>query len=291
MQVHGGIKFGPSLKAAAMFLLGLAAALALPAIVWILSAELRLKRFPADFRAIGPGLLLLFWIFVGTIVLPVIVTVAVGTDMPSLWALQGLFLPVILIVCGASYTLERLYVVNLAVFVAGIAIIATVVAAPIHAYYRNSLSPNDRTYYRLAVTELTRQWHLISDQPVPRISGDDGLAFATAFYSPEHPVYSRPFQYQYTWGMPRATTLQKGWAAMCFVGDTGCKQWMASVAAMEPQHVRIDFEVTPELWGKAGIPATVSALMVAPRAGRAAPVGPVSQGVEDFSSSHRKSSW
>lgn len=291
MQVHGGVVgLRASLGEAAMFLLGLAAALALPAIVWVLSAELRLKLFGRDFRAMNAGLVLLFWIFVGTVLLPMITAVAVGTDMPSLWALQGLFLPVILIVCGASLTLERLYIVNMIVFVASIGLIATLVGAPLHAIYRNSISPNDRTYYRLAVAELTRQWHARTELPMPLVSGDDGLAFATAFYSPDHPFYSRPFQYQYTWGMPRPTTLRRGWAAMCFAGDQPCTNWMRTVAAREPQHFSLVFDVQPRLWGRAGIPASIVALMVLPRQTEAdMPAVPLSQGVADFSSSHRQS--
>jgi 4-amino-4-deoxy-L-arabinose transferase-like glycosyltransferase len=289
LDVHGGIDFSSSLYEAAMFLLGLAATLALPALVWVLSAELRLKRFPADFRALNPGLVLLFWVFAGTILLPVIATIAIGTDMPSLWALQGLFLPAILIVCGASFALERLYVVNLAVFVAGIAVVAVVIAAPLHAIWRNSVSPNDRSYYRLAAVEITKRWRGVSDRPLRAISGDDGLAFATAFYSPDHPVYRRPFQYQYNWGLPRVTTLEKGWAAMCFTEDEPCVAWLRSVMTLAPQYMRFDFEVQPKLWGHAGVPATIAALMVLPREiGTGAPTGPMSEGVEDFSSSGRR---
>jgi hypothetical protein len=289
IQVHGGIPLGPAVLEACMFVLGLAATLALPALVWVLSAELRLRRFPADFRAMPPGLVLLFWIFVGTVVLPVIAAIVIGTDMPSLWALQGLFLAAILIVGGASYTLERLYVVNLAAFVAGIAVVAVAIAAPYHAYYRNNINPNDRSYYHLAADELTRRWHEVSDRSLPAISGDDGLAFATAFYSPDHPVYRRPFQYQYNWGLPRVTTLEKGWAAMCFADDDHCMDWMRRVTAIAPQYTRFEFVVTPRLWGRDGIPATIAALMVTPHDSRAgAPAGPLSEGVEDFSSSQRQ---
>lgn len=133
MQVHGGVPFGPSFLEAGAFLLGIAATVALPAFVWMLSAGRRLSLFGADFRAMNPGLQLLFWIFVGTVALPTLVAIVVGTDMPSLWALQGLFLLAILVVCGASYTLERLYVVNLVVMVGAIAAVAIIVAAPIHA--------------------------------------------------------------------------------------------------------------------------------------------------------------
>ncbi|WP_299815139.1 glycosyltransferase family 39 protein [Tardiphaga sp.] len=289
LQVHGGIPLGQSFLEAGAFLLGLAATLALPALAWVLSAQFRLKHFPADFRAMSPGLVLLFWIFVGTVVLPAIVAVAVGTDMPSLWALQGLFLPAILIVCGASFTLERLYVVNLAVMVAGIAVVAVVVAAPVHAYYRNNINPNDRSYYRLAAIELTQRWRAISDRPMPAISGDDGLAFATAFYSPDHPFYRRPFEYQYTWGMPRVTTLEKGWAAMCFANNETCRVWMDKVTAIAPEFTRLDFDVTPHLWGRAGKPASLIALMVRPQGDKADAVrNPASDGAVDFSSSRRQ---
>ncbi|MET0219150.1 MAG: glycosyltransferase family 39 protein [Tardiphaga sp.] len=290
IQVHGGVGFAQSLYEASMFLLGLAAAMALPAIVWVLSAELRIKRFGADFRALSPGLLLLFWVFVGTIAFPVIAAVAVGTDMPSLWALQGLFLPAILIVCGASFALERLYVVNLAVFVGSIALIALMVGAPVHAIYRNSVSPNDRTYYRLAAAQLTMLWHDVTGEPLQAISGDDGLAFATAFYSPDHPVYRRPFQFQYAWGMPREPTLEKGWTAMCFTTDTQCIAWMQRVAEIAPPHLRATFEIKPRLWGRPGVPATVAAMMVPPRDAEADTVSGAPSGTrpEDFSSSRRQ---
>ncbi|MDW4622919.1 hypothetical protein NQ259_23735, partial [Escherichia coli] len=75
------------------------------------------------------GLRLLLLIAIGTIMFPALVSLVVGTDLPSLWAVQGLFLFVVLIVCAASYPIERFYVVNLTVMVAGIAVLAVVVGA------------------------------------------------------------------------------------------------------------------------------------------------------------------
>ncbi|WP_425908231.1 hypothetical protein [Nitrobacter sp. TKz-YC02] len=53
-----------------MFLLGLAAALALPTLAWVLMAGPRLKEFLTDFRDMNSGLLLLFWVLVGTLHFP-----------------------------------------------------------------------------------------------------------------------------------------------------------------------------------------------------------------------------
>src|SRR3984893_2440402 len=160
MHAHGGRAFWPSVLEACMFLLGIAAILAIPALCWVMIAESRLKKFPADFRAMNSSLWLLFLVFTGTIGFPPIVAVAFGTDMTSLWAMQGLFLIGILVVCGASYPIERFYTVNLAVLVISIAFVAVMVAAPVHVFYRNAYGYEERrNAYRLAALELNRRWH------------------------------------------------------------------------------------------------------------------------------------
>ena len=187
---HAGKALVPSLVEALLFILGVALVLAIPTAAWVLIAGDRLKKFSQDFRAMNPGLLLLFLVSVGTIVFPAITSIGLGTDMPPIWALQGLFLFAILIVCGASYPIERFYSVNLAVLVIGIAVVAVVVVAPVHALYRNIHPLHEgRNFYQLAAMEVTRQWHRQSDAALPAVGGDDGLAFATAFYSPDHPVF------------------------------------------------------------------------------------------------------
>jgi 4-amino-4-deoxy-L-arabinose transferase-like glycosyltransferase len=137
LALHVGRALGPSLVEALLFILGVALVLALPTATWVLIAGNRLKRLFQDFRAMNAGLLLLFLVSVGTIAFPAITSIGLRADMPPIWALQGLFLFPILIVCGASYPIERFHSVNLAVLVIGIAVIAVVVVAPVHAIYRN----------------------------------------------------------------------------------------------------------------------------------------------------------
>ena len=243
-----------------MFLVGIAAICSLPALSWILIAESRLKRFPADFRAMNSGLWLLFLVCAGTVGFPPIVAVAFGMDMASLWAMQGLFLIGILVVCGASYPIERFYTVNLAVLVIGMALVAVTVAAPVHAFYRNAHGYEERrNFYRLAALELTRRWHQVSSSPLPAVSGDDSLALATAFYSPDHPRYRRPFALQYQWG----------WAAMCFSDEEVCSAWIRNVRATAPNSIRFDFDVAGSLWGRPGVSAKIAAVMVLPGDGKA----------------------
>ncbi|WP_369726722.1 glycosyltransferase family 39 protein [Bradyrhizobium sp. LLZ17] len=269
------------------FLLGLLAAMSAAAIVWVLIAGTRLKQFPADFAAMSPGLRLLVYVSIGTIVLPVVTSLAMGTDLPSLWALQGLFLFVVPVVCGTGYPIERFYTVNLAVVTVVVAAAAVFIAAPIHAAYRNSQGYEEgRNFYAPAAIELTRQWRELTGEPLGAVSGDDSLAFATAFYSPDHPHYARPLAHQDEWGLPRKTTLHRGWAALCFRDQDDCGRWMEWVSSRAGNFVRREFTVQASLWGKSGLARDVVVLMVPPRANR--DVSPESA-AQDFSASKRSS--
>jgi hypothetical protein len=276
---HTGKDFAPSLLEAVLFVLGVAMILAIPAAIWALMAQDRVKKFPEDFWAMHSGLLLLFFVSIGTIAFPAITSVALGADMPPLWALQGLFLFVILMVCGASYPIERFYSVNLAAAVIGIALVAVVVAAPLHAFYRNSHPLHEgRNFYSQAAAELTRRWHEQSDAALAAVGGDDGLAFATAFYSPDHPVYQLPLVYPHTEASPREASFSRGWAALCYDVDTYCIASMERTAARAGRYVKTEFVVQSTLFGQPGASQRFAALIVPPYDADKTPPPPASLG-------------
>ncbi len=265
LATHAGKPFGQSLVEALLFIPGVAMVLALPAAVWVLIAGERLKRFQQDFRALSPGLWLLLLVSVGTIVFPAITAVVLKSDMQPIWALQGLFLFAILTVCGASYRIERLHVVNLAIVVIGIAVLSAVVVAPVHALYRNSYPLHEgRNFYQQAAEELTRQWHAQSDAALPAVGGDDDLAFALSFYSPDHPVYERPLVNPSDQPLLDPAFLERGWAALCFGEDEVCAKAMESTAAQAPRVIRSKFAVHSALLGLAGASQTFTAFIVPP---------------------------
>jgi 4-amino-4-deoxy-L-arabinose transferase-like glycosyltransferase len=262
---HSGKALAPSVIEALLFILGIAMILAIPTVTWVLIAGNRLKKFSQDFRAMNPGLLLLFLVSVGTIVFPAITSVGLKTDMPPIWALQGLFLFATLIVCGTSYPIERFYSVNLAVLVIGMAMVAVVVAAPLHAYYRNFHPLHEgRNFYQQAVAELTRRWHEQSDAALTVVGGDEGLAFATAFYSPDHPVFDGRLVVPHSEALPHQATFERGWAALCYDGDTGCIASMEGIAARGARFVKAEFVVQSTLFGQPGASQGFTALMIPP---------------------------
>jgi hypothetical protein len=139
--------------------------------------------------------------------------------------------------------------------------LAVFVAAPLHAIYRNSHPFNEgRNFYRSSAMELTRQWRKLSDDPLPLISGNEVLAFAVAFYSPDHPQYKRAWDPPET---PLPVILKKGWAAICFSDDEGC---MAFINRTTPpiRFVRSEFGVQSSLMGVPGAKRQVTALLVRP---------------------------
>jgi hypothetical protein len=56
---------------------------------WVLIAGERLKKFAQDFRALNPGLWLLFLVSIGTIVFPAIAALVLRTDMEPIWACRA----------------------------------------------------------------------------------------------------------------------------------------------------------------------------------------------------------
>jgi 4-amino-4-deoxy-L-arabinose transferase-like glycosyltransferase len=290
LVAHAGKALVPSLIEAVLFVLGVVLVLALPAATWVLIAKDRLKMFSHDFRAMSPGLHLLFLIAVGTIILPAIAAVGLRTDMPPIWSLQGLFLFAILIVCSTSYPIERFYSVNLAVFAIGIAVVSAFVVAPIHALYRNDHPLHEgRNYYQKAALELTRLWHNHTDAALPAIGGDDPLAFAAAFYSPDHPVYKERLSLVNPEGLPLPTTFEQGWAALCFKEDANCITAMENTAAHAPRFVRSEFVVKSTLLGQPGAAERFTALIVPPST-EAAPPSPTTNTAQDLSATRRAAS-
>ena len=108
-----------------------------------------------------------------------------------------------------------------------------------------------------------------SPSPLPTVSGDNALAFAAAFYSPDHPRYRRPFALQYQWSIPPPHAFVRGWAAMCFSDDEVCSAWVGNVRAAAPDAIRFDLVVTKSLWGQRGVSATIAAVMVLARDAKA----------------------
>ncbi len=267
LATHGGLTMGRAFLSGPTFLLGLAATLALPGLVWVVMIRARARDYLRDFRSLDPSLLLLLLIAIGAIIAPPIVTLILRSSLTAVWAAPGLFAFVLVAVCTARFPVDRTETRRLAAGILGFTL-AAVLLAPAHAYYRNGHPFSEgRNYYSLATEELMRRWHLVSSTQLKTVGGDK-LAMALGFYAPDHPAFVIPFNQQYVWQMPSDTALRGGWATMCLTDEDTCLLWLKQIAATAPGAMAFDFIVQPQLWGTLGVPARITALLVPPRTAR-----------------------
>lgn len=264
LAVHGGLGAGRALLSGLNFLLGLAATLALPLVVWAVMIRTRAGDYFRGLRPLDSGLYLLLLIGVGAIITPPIVSLVLRSALTAVWASPGLFVFVLVAVCAARFPVDRGETRRLAVGVLVLTVLA-VVLAPAHAWYRNGHPFSEgRNYYSLAAAEVIKRWREVAPVPLRTVSGDK-LAMALGFYAPEHPAFMVPFDQQYVWQMPSEAALQGGWATMCLPDEETCLIWLKQIAATAPGAITLDFVVTPRLWGTAGVPSGIAALLVPPR--------------------------
>jgi hypothetical protein len=287
MEHHSGKAPGPALAEAIGFILAIGALAAIPALIWLAVARPQLRRIRNDISNLNAGPLLIAIISIGTVALPALTSAIVGTDMPPLWGLQGLFLFVILIVCGASYSVPRPQTVNLVATAVGIALFAALVVAPLHAFYRNYQPLHEgRNFYRGAVAELIRQWHVQSEMPLPVVGGDEGLAFAAAFYSDDHPLYETRLVNPYIRQLTDISRFENGWAALCYDTDDVCISSLEQAAALTSYAIRSKFALQSTLFGQPGASQGFVALIVPPAAEAPKP-SPDHDIAEEFSAKRR----
>jgi Dolichyl-phosphate-mannose-protein mannosyltransferase len=285
---HAGKTFGSSLIDGALFVLGAALILAVPTVIWARMTKQRVANAVQHFTMMDPGLRLLFLVGVGTIAFPAITAVALRTDMLAIWSLQGLFLFVIVMVCGTRRSLDRDACVNLAGWVGGLALIAVFVVAPAHALYRNTHPLGEgRNFYQQAADELTRRWHAETGTALTAVGGADALAFALAFYSSDHPAYDIRLVHPMTERLPQDATFDNGWAAMCFGNDEYCASSLQKIAARAPRFVRYEIVVQSSLLGQSGASGRFTAFLVPPASKPVKASPPSSDGVEDYSAVRR----
>lgn len=251
MSGHGGHSLLPSMKGAVLFLLTNCGYLAVPAAALIVMTRAKWPDYLKDFKSLDPGLRLLALAFAATMVLPAIVVLAIGSDLPASWHFQGLFLAVLIAVCAPRFAIPRFEVVNLTLLVLALSI-GALVASPLYALYNNAVpSLLGRNFYIPASELVTKEWRHVYGTPLARVSGDDGLAFAIAFYSPDHPFYGPP-------------SIDKGGSILCFAHLEGCRRLMSATQARFHDAKQISFVLQSELWGIPGTGIGVLAIFVPP---------------------------
>lgn len=255
---HAGLPFSESVSDVAKFYLGIAGFMILPTIAWIAMIRFRWHEWLHDLANLDESLWLLAVIFVGTLLLAGMTALALSSSLPGIWHLQALFMPVVVAVCATRFPLDRVGTTNLAAIVLSLLLIF-LVGSPFHALYRNwHPFKEGRNYYQEAATVVTQRWRAAFGVPLSRVGGDDGLIYATAFYSADHPRYNRPLE------TLDASMVSGGWTALCFRDDPVCMSWMKQTRQRIGRGYCLEFQATTQLWGYPGPSRKVAAMLVPP---------------------------
>lgn len=262
MRQHGGLGSSGGASKALLFVGGVLAWLLVPIGVWMLLTRSRAGALLRDIEKVSGGLLLLLLVLLGTLAFPVLAAIILGTSMPALWSLQGLFLAVVIVVCASRVTDIREQTVKLTSAVAVFSLLL-IVAAPLHAYYRNDHPFKEgRNFYSAATAELLRRWDNETDKPLAVVSGNENLSLAAAFYGEDHPLYHKIESFG---ASPPDWMSNDNWAALCFADDPYCVAWLEQVSAIDRKSVAFDFKVQSSYLGKPGASARIKAVMFLPQ--------------------------
>jgi len=199
------------------------------------------------------------------LVAPLLTAPIIGVRLTSLWTMSGWFLLPIVLLAPSDVKLTRAAALRVPVAVALITA-AVFVAAPVIAW-RNFVreSERGRAYYRVASTELTREWRTTMRRPLTMVSGDVALTHAVGFYSPDHPDTGPDFSQVNAPWISDDRRARQGWAGICFAEESNCVSDIERSAAGASGVVRVEKELTVSFFGikKASVPVVF--LLVPPQ--------------------------
>lgn len=235
-----------AVRQAAAFVPGALAYSVAPVALWLVACRAPLRRLAADvFGQISPERRMLLHLSLVTLGLPPLVGIALGTKTVALWALPGLFLPLLFVVSAPGLKLARRHAEELAAVTAAFWL-AALAGAPLHAWLQGDrlAAEHFRPYAQPAADEIARRWQALTPKPLTTLAGATHLNWAIAYYRTPHPrVVELPAERDAA--LPdalRATLGRDGAASVCAVGHSDC----AKQGGLErmPQAQVVTFAVT-----------------------------------------------
>lgn len=270
MEVHGGYSAFGAWREALVFVLGSAAYLVAPVVAWLIMMRAHLVGAPLrnvlrDMVRLPDRMTPLAIIFAVSVLAPALTAIVLHTDMPSIWAVPGIFMAIIILVGLARPDIARFDTVNLAGMIAVLTVLA-IVLAPAYAWYRND-HPHEwgRNFYRGAAAEIIGAWRRSQKGPLRYVGGAEELALAASFYGEDHPDVARDLTFDWMVKRQPAQMPREGIAMACFSDDDNCLTRMMEIAAEVPQATASAHKLHSVWNGRTGAAAAIKIMIVPPR--------------------------
>jgi 4-amino-4-deoxy-L-arabinose transferase-like glycosyltransferase len=252
-------------RQAAEFMLGALAYSVVPVALWLMACRASMRRLATDvFGRMSPERRMLLHLGFVTLGLPPLVGIVLGTKTVALWALPGVFLPLLFVLSAPGLKLARPRAEELVAVTAAFWLVA-LAGAPLHAWLQGDrlAATHFRPYAQQVADEMVRRWQAATPEPLNTLAGATHLNWAIAYYHTPHPrVVDLPAEPGETLPESLRVTLRGGAASVCAVGHSDCDR--QTLLERLPQARVVTFDVTLDRRGGAWPPMAFRAVILPP---------------------------
>ena len=262
---HIGAPFGEVLRGVAAYLGGGLAGAIIPLLLWGMAvrpdrASLYETLWPADTK--GRTLVLLF---VVPLLVRAVLALIAGTVLTTADSAPGWFLLPVIMLRPARVEITRAATIRITVVVFAGAIAALLLAPTMASRLHKEGTPEGREYFRQVSFEVTRNWHMSVGRLLRIVMGDQHLAAAIAFLSPDHPDVVPDFDLERAPFVSEGHLDGDGYVAVCRAEDTVCVAKARSLAEGKSGTQFVNFQTRNLYGGAAGEPGRFFFVLVPPQ--------------------------
>lgn len=236
-----------------------------PIVVFLVAVRPSRRTLAAMLWPADPDRRMLVILLVAPLSLPILASPVLGIQLTPLWTMPAWFLLPLVLLAPAEEIVARADAVRVAVVVLCVTL-AALAAAPVLAWNRfvQERAEPGRAHHAAVGRALTQAWRDTMQRPLAIVAGEFGNAYATTFYSPDHPeTWYRQTLAATPW-VSSERVRREGWAALCPGIDPGCPSAAEHAAGTGARVVRVDYESVATFLGARGPPVKFVFVLVAP---------------------------
>jgi len=204
----------------------------------------------------------LFWT---PLALPIIVALALRTNLLSLWSAPAYNLLPVMMLASPLVVVSRIAVTRLAAIVTAITL-AAVALSPLVALAKLKRGvENNAEYASLAAAAAEREWRQTTKAPLRLVAGPFALASSAAFYMTDRPSTYADFSHYLSPWVDQARIAREGIAIICPAQDTGCLSAMNMLTIAGPPGRHDEVTLTRHWLGFTGNAARFVVATVPPK--------------------------
>ena len=243
-----------TLVAALGFLLGTAGYVAIPVTLTLMAARATPAALRDTLYPHTPDRRFASVAFAAPLLLSVLLALAAGALIVSLWAMPALTLLPVVVLSSPQLNMTREALARLVMLaVAFPAVMLAAAPAVALAIHRTGLE-HHAAHYRLLAQAVEQAWRATSAAPLKLVGSDTNLVNGVVFYLSSEPSTDDIVGPRETPWVDAARLAREGIAMFCAADELSCVNAAAALAARGPKGRRVEIEIARSYLGLAGAP-------------------------------------